>query len=70
VNVVLTRPRHQVAPVSKFDGLRRRERQLRWLIRTRRAPKAALVGGRSMFRCSDIEALIRAEFAEERQAHS
>lgn len=44
--------------------LRKSEAQLRWMIHTGTAPKSALIGGRRMFRQSDIEDYVNAAFAE------
>lgn len=42
--------------------LRKSDAQLRWMIHTGTAPKSALIGGRRMFRLSDIEAYIEEAF--------
>ncbi len=42
--------------------LRKSEAQLRWMIHTGTAPKSALIGGRRMFRQSDVEAYIEEAF--------
>lgn len=42
--------------------LRKSEAQLRWMIHAGTAPKSAKIGGRRMFRSSDIEAYIDAAF--------
>ena len=44
--------------------LRKSEAQLRWMIHRGTAPKSALIGGRRMFRRSDIDQYIEAAFAE------
>jgi excisionase family DNA binding protein len=44
--------------------LRTTEPGLRWMIHQGTAPKSAKIGGRRMFRESDIEAYIEAAFAE------
>lgn len=44
--------------------LRRSEKQLRWMIHQGTAPKSALIGGRRMFRQSDVEKYIEDAFAE------
>ncbi|KQQ00588.1 MULTISPECIES: helix-turn-helix transcriptional regulator [unclassified Rathayibacter] len=44
--------------------LRKSEKQLRWMLHRGTAPKSALIGGRRMFRESDVEAFIDAAFAE------
>jgi predicted DNA-binding transcriptional regulator AlpA len=46
------------------ERLRKSEAQLRWMIHNGTAPKSALIGGRRMFRSSDIEAFIDAAFEE------
>ena len=46
------------------ERLRKSDSQLRWLIHQNRAPKSALIGGRRMFRESDVEAFIEEAFAE------
>jgi excisionase family DNA binding protein len=42
--------------------LRKSDSQLRWMIHNGSAPKSALIGGRRMFRESDIEAFIAEAF--------
>jgi len=44
------------------ERLRKTESQLRWLITQRKAPASALIGGRRMFRESDIERFIDEAF--------
>lgn len=44
--------------------LRKSEAQMRWMIHQGTAPKSALIGGRRMFRQSDIEKYIEDAFAE------
>jgi predicted DNA-binding transcriptional regulator AlpA len=44
------------------EVLRKTESQLRWMIHAGTAPKSALIGGRRMFRASDIEAFINLQF--------
>lgn len=44
------------------EQLRKSPAQLRWMIHSGTAPKSALIGGRRMFRASDIEAFIEAAF--------
>lgn len=44
--------------------LRKSPAQIRWMIHVKSAPKSALIGGRRMFRTSDIEEFIEAAFAE------
>lgn len=44
------------------EMLRKSEAQLRWMIHTGTAPKSALIGGRRMFRLSDVEAFIEEAF--------
>ncbi|MGK0715127.1 helix-turn-helix transcriptional regulator [Leucobacter sp. W1153] len=47
------------------DMLRKSEAQMRWMIHTGTAPKSALIGGRRMFRLSDIEKYIEEAFDAE-----
>jgi excisionase family DNA binding protein len=42
--------------------LRKSDSQLRWMIHNGSAPKSALIGGRRMFRESDIETFIAEAF--------
>ena len=44
------------------EALRKTPSQLRWMIHQGTAPKSALIGGRRMFRASDIEQFIGAAF--------
>lgn len=44
------------------EMLRKSEAQMRWMIHTGTAPKSALIGGRRMFRQSDIEKYIEEAF--------
>lgn len=44
------------------EKLRKSQAQLRWMIHQGSAPKSALIGGRRMFRESDIEAYITSAF--------
>ena len=46
------------------EMLRKSEAQLRWMIHQGTAPKSALIGGRRMFRQSDVEKYIEDAFAE------
>jgi predicted DNA-binding transcriptional regulator AlpA len=46
------------------DQLRKSPDQLRWMIHTGNAPRSAIIGGRRMFRQSDVDAFIDAAFAE------
>ena len=46
------------------ERLRKSEAQLRWMIHTHTAPRSAKVGGRRMFRESDVDAWLEALFAE------
>ena len=46
------------------ERLRKSEAQLRWMIHAGTAPKSAKIGGRRMFRTSDIEDYINSAFAE------
>ncbi|MFV0433974.1 MAG: helix-turn-helix domain-containing protein [Leucobacter sp.] len=45
------------------EMLRKSEAQMRWMIHTGTAPKSALIGGRRMFRQSDIEKYIEEAFS-------
>lgn len=44
------------------EMLRKSEAQLRWMIHTGSAPKSAMIGGRRMFRQSDIDDYIEEAF--------
>ncbi|MGO1978195.1 helix-turn-helix transcriptional regulator [Brachybacterium tyrofermentans] len=44
------------------EALRRTVKQLEWMQYTGNAPKSALIGGRRMFRVSDVEAWISEQF--------
>jgi predicted DNA-binding transcriptional regulator AlpA len=44
------------------ERLRKSEAQLRWMIHAATAPKSAKIGGRRMFRASDVEDYINAAF--------
>ena len=46
------------------ERLRKSEKGLRWMIHQGIAPKSGKVGGRRMFRESDVEAFIAAAFAD------
>lgn len=46
------------------ERLRKSDAQLRWMIHSGTAPKSALIGGRRMFRDSDVNAYIDAAFAQ------
>lgn len=46
------------------ERLRKSESQLRWMIHSGTAPKSALIGGRRMFRESDVEEYINAAFEQ------
>jgi excisionase family DNA binding protein len=46
------------------ERLRKSEAQLRWMIHSGTAPKSALIGGRRMFRESDIEEYINQAFED------
>jgi excisionase family DNA binding protein len=46
------------------ERLRKSEAQLRWMIQRGTAPKHAKIGGRVMFRESDVEAFIANAFAD------
>ncbi|TFC00260.1 MULTISPECIES: AlpA family transcriptional regulator [unclassified Cryobacterium] len=45
------------------EQLRKSPAQLRWMIHCGTAPNSAKIGGRRMFRVTDIEAYIEAAFA-------
>ncbi|UFS58918.1 helix-turn-helix transcriptional regulator [Subtercola endophyticus] len=45
--------------------LRKSDAQLRWMIHQGTAPKSALIGGRRMFRESDVVDFINKAFAED-----
>ena len=47
------------------ERLRKSEAQLRWMIHSGTAPKSAKIGGRRMFRASDVEDYINAAFESE-----
>lgn len=47
------------------EQLRKSEAQLRWMIHAGTAPQSAKIGGRRMFRASDIEAYVNAAFDAE-----
>lgn len=46
------------------ERLRKSLSQLRWMIFNGTAPKSALIGGRRMFRASEVENFINDAFAE------
>lgn len=46
------------------EMLRMSEASLRWHLHTGTAPKSALIGGRRMFRLSDVEAYIEEAFSD------
>lgn len=46
------------------ERLRKSEAQLRWMIHSGTAPNSALIGGRRMFRESDVAEFIDRAFAE------
>lgn len=48
--------------------LRKTPEQLRWMVHVKTAPKSALIGGRRMFRQSDVEAWIEAQFEKDASA--
>lgn len=50
------------------ERLRKSEAQLRWMIHAGTAPQSAKIGGRRMFRASDIEDYINAAFEEGAQS--
>jgi predicted DNA-binding transcriptional regulator AlpA len=45
------------------QALRKSPAQLRWMIHKGRAPRSALIGGRRMFRASDVNSFVEAAFA-------
>ncbi|WP_241986336.1 helix-turn-helix transcriptional regulator [Cryobacterium psychrophilum] len=47
------------------EMLRKSPAQLRWMIHNSTAPKSAKIGGRRMFRDTDVEAYIAAAFEAE-----
>lgn len=47
------------------EMLRKSEAQMRWMIHTGTAPKSALIGGRRMFRLTDIEHYIEEAFNDQ-----
>jgi predicted DNA-binding transcriptional regulator AlpA len=47
------------------EQLRKSEAQLRWMIHAGTAPRSAKIGGRRMFRASDVEDYINAAFEAE-----
>lgn len=49
-----------LSETAKF--LRKSDAQLRWMIHQGKAPKSALVGGRRMFRESDVTAWLGEQF--------
>lgn len=44
------------------EMLRKSEAQMRWMLHTGTAPKSAMIGGRRMFRLSDVEKYIEEAF--------
>ena len=46
------------------EMLRKSEAQMRWMIHTGTAPKSAMIGGRRMFRLSDVEKYIEEAFGD------
>lgn len=44
------------------ERLRKSDAQLRWMIHAGTAPRSAKIGGRRMFRASDVEDYINAAF--------
>lgn len=46
------------------EMLRKSPSQLRWLMHSGNAPKSALLGGRRMFRSTDVEDYINSAFEE------
>lgn len=47
------------------ERLRKSEAQLRWMIHSGTAPRSAKIGGRRMFRASDVQDYIDAAFEAE-----
>lgn len=47
------------------ERLRKSEAQLRWMIHAGTAPRSAKIGGRRMFRASDLEDYINTAFEAE-----
>ncbi|WP_439593847.1 helix-turn-helix transcriptional regulator [Microbacterium sp.] len=45
-------------------ALHRTERSLRWMVREGTAPKSALIGGRRLFRESDVRTFVNVAFEE------
>lgn len=57
--------RYQLLTVKEAgDQLRKSESQMRWLMHTGKAPKHGKIGGRVMFRQSDIDAYIAEAFGD------
>ncbi|MFJ3487987.1 helix-turn-helix transcriptional regulator [Leifsonia aquatica] len=50
------------------ERLRKSEPQLRWMIHKKTAPKSAIIGGRRMFRESDVNAWIDEQFTKDAAA--
>ncbi|PPG61628.1 AlpA family transcriptional regulator [Rathayibacter sp. AY1C5] len=59
---------HEASPLLTLpetaERLRKSEAQLRWMVHRGTAPKSALIGGRRMWRASDVASFIEAAFAE------
>ncbi|MDQ0679062.1 putative DNA-binding transcriptional regulator AlpA [Arthrobacter pascens] len=47
------------------ERLRKSEAQLRWMIHVGTAPRSAKIGGRRLFKASDVENYINAAFDDE-----
>lgn len=63
-----SKPRDRLLFIDEVaDRLRRSVPQLRWMIHQGTAPKHAKIGGRVVFRESDVEAYIDEAFAEAAQ---
>lgn len=60
-----TQPTQLLTLIECADLLRKTEAQLRWMIYQGTAPKSAKIGGRRMFRRSDVEAWIDAQFDDD-----
>lgn len=58
----MTQVVHLLTLVEAATRLRKSPAQLRWMIHAGTAPKSALIGGRRMFRESDIDTYINQAF--------
>ncbi|WP_239683958.1 helix-turn-helix domain-containing protein [Leucobacter musarum] len=56
-------PEQLLSVEEASERLRKTPAQLRWMIHNGSAPLSAKIGGRRMFRSSDIDAYIEAAFA-------